>query len=287
MKTAVTSGDISEERIDDAVRRILTVKFNLGLFENPYPDPAQLELIGSPEHRAVAQEAASQSLVLLKNENDALPIDKDATIFISGSMADDIGGQAGGWTLEWQGFSGKRIPGSTVQEAVAELATGDVYYERFGDFDEIGLDGLADVGIVVVGEAPYAEWFGDSADLTLKPSDQLLIRKMRDYAEKVVVVLISGRPLIITDELERADAWVAAWLPGSEGGAGIAANLLGDHPFTGKLPVTWPASLNQVPLGSDDSEPLFPFGYGLTGEETESVENTEENIQEAEATPEP
>ncbi len=271
MKTAVTSGDISEERIDDAVRRILTVKFNLGLFEHPYPDPVQLELIGSAEHRAVAQEAASQSLVLLQNENNALPIDKDATILVSGSMADDIGGQSGGWTLEWQGFSGKRIPGSTVQEAVAELATGDVYYERFGNFAEVGLDGLADVGIVIVGEEPYAEWFGDSDDLTLKPSDQLLIRKMRDYAEKVVVVLISGRPLIITDELERADAWVAAWLPGSEGGAAIAANLLGDHPFTGKLSVTWPASIKQLPMGSDDSEPLFPYGYGLTGEETEEV----------------
>lgn len=261
---AVESGDISEERIDDAVRRILTAKFNLGLFENPFPDPAQLDLIASDEHLALAQEAVSQSLVLLQNENDTVPIAKDAKIFVAGPAADNVGSQSGGWTIEWQGKEGNITPGITILEGIEATAVGEVAYDKFAKFDEFAPP--ADVGIVVLAEKPYAEGHGDADDLSLSESEIELINRMNEQAEKVVVVLISGRPLIITEQLPLADAWIAAWLPGSEG-QGIADNLFGDHLFTGKLPVTWPASMDQLPLGSTDDPPLFPYGFGLTTDE--------------------
>ncbi|NJN55738.1 MAG: beta-glucosidase [Anaerolineae bacterium] len=260
MLTAVESGDITEARIDDAVRRILTAKFNLGLFETPTPDRAQLALIGSAEHRALAQEAVSQSLVLLQNENATLPIAKDATIFVAGDFADDLGVQTGGWTIDWQGRQGNLTEGTTILEAIEASASSEVQFNKFGRFEE--MNPPADVGIVVLGERPYAEGHGDAADLNLSESDVELIRRMGEQAEKVVVILLSGRPLIITDALPLADAWVAAWLPGTEG-QGIADNLFGDHPSPATLPYTWPASMEQLPLGTG-GEPLFPFGYGLT-----------------------
>lgn len=259
MHTAVENGDITTARIDDAVRRILTAKFDLGLFETPYADATHSGLIGSDEHRALAREAVSQSLVLLQNENETLPLAKDARIFVAGPFADDIGVQSGGWTIEWQGKPGSITAGTTILEAIEATAVGEVQFNRFGRFENFDLP--ADVGIVVLGELPYAEGRGDAADLSLSDSDVELIRRMGEQADKVVVILLSGRPLIITDALPLADAWVAAWLPGTEG-QGIADNLFGDHPFTGKLPYTWPASMAQVPLGAG-GEPLFPFGHGL------------------------
>ncbi len=260
MRTAVENGDITTARIDDAVRRILTAKFDLGLFENPYADTTNIGLIGSAEHRALAQEAVSQSLVLLQNENGTLPLPKDARIFVAGPFADDIGVQSGGWTIEWQGKPGNITEGTTILEAIEATAVGEVQFNRFGRFENF--DPPADVGIVVLGELPYAEGHGDAADLSLSASDVELIRRVGEHADKVVVILLSGRPLIITDALPLADAWVAAWLPGSEG-QGVADNLFGNHPFTGTLPYTWPASMAQLPLGAG-GEPLFPFGYGLT-----------------------
>lgn len=260
MLTAVENGDITVARIDDAVRRILTAKFNLGLFETPYADTTNLGLIGSDDHRALAREAVSQSLVLLQNENETLPLAKDARIFVAGAFADDIGVQSGGWTIEWQGKPGNITPGTTILQAIEATATGEVQYNRFGRFENF--DPPAAVGIVVLGELPYAEGQGDDADLSLSDSDVELIRRVGEQADKVVVILFSGRPLLISDALPLADAWVAAWLPGTEG-QGIADNLFGDHPFTGTLPYTWPASMEQVPLGAG-GEPLFPFGYGLT-----------------------
>ncbi|GIK58846.1 MAG: beta-glucosidase [Chloroflexi bacterium] len=260
MLTAVENGDITETRINDAVRRILTAKFDLGLFENPYADTTNIGLIGSAEHRALAQEAVSQSLVLLQNNNETLPLPKDARIFVAGSFADDIGVQSGGWTIEWQGKPGNITEGTTILEAIEATAVGEVQFNRFGRFENF--DPPADVGIVVLGELPYAEGRGDAADLNLSASDMELIRRMGEQANKVVVILLSGRPLIITDALPLADAWVAAWLPGSEG-QGVADNLFGNHPFTGTLPYTWPASMAQLPLKAG-GEPLFPFGYGLT-----------------------
>jgi beta-glucosidase len=260
LQSAVENGDISEERIDDAVRRILTVKFEMGLFEDPYLADLDTSIVGSELHRAVSQAAVSQSLVLLKNENQALPIDKNATVFVAGLDADDIGVQCGGWTIEWQGQSGYITTGTTILEGLRQIGSDSVYFNRFGKFEQFDQHG--DVGIVVIGESPYAEGVGDSGDLTLSDTDIALIERMRSQVDKLVVVLVSGRPLIITEQLPLADAWVAAWLPGSEG-QGVADNLYGEHPFTGKLPVSWPRSMDDLPLYQTGAEPLFPFGFGL------------------------
>ncbi len=266
---AVEQGDVPQERIDDAVRRILTVKFKLGLFERPMSAPALLDIVGSDEHRELAREAVAQSLVLLKNEGGALPLGKDTPqIFVGGQAADDIGIQCGGWTIEWQGRAGSLTPGATILDGI-EAAVGEateVNYNRFGNFERITDENdepiVADVGIAVVGEMPYAEGRGDVADLALSEADIAMIERLRERSETLVVVLISGRPMIVTEHLDTWDAFVAAWLPGTEG-QGVADVIFGDAPFTGKLPHTWPASMDQVPLGSSDDAPLFPFGYGL------------------------
>lgn len=263
LTAAVEKGDVPMERIDDAVTRILRVKFELGLFEHPFSDPALLETVGSDEHRAVARQAVSESLVLLKDDADALPIslDESPTIFVAGHFANDIGLQSGGWTIEWQGSAGGITPGTTIlegiREVVGERATID--FDRFGTFDE---SEHADFGIVVVGETPYAEGLGDASDLSLANAQRVMIERMRQRVDTLIVILISGRPMIITGELEMADAFVAAWLPGTEG-AGVADVLFGDKPFTGKLSFTWPRSMDQVPLENALTDPLFPFGYGL------------------------
>ncbi len=272
LTAAVENGDVPESRIDDAVRRILRVKFMLGLFERPFPDPDWQSLVGSAEHRELAREAVRRSLVLLLNANEALPISEDAgAIFVAGEFADDIGVQCGGWTIEWQGAVGNITDGTTILDAIeARAGSGvQVHYNRFGNYerilDENGDPLIAEVGIVVIGERPYAEGFsptGDRADLSLSEADINLIESVRARVDRLVVILISGRPLIITDQLPLADAWVAAWLPGTEG-QGVADVLFGDFPFTGRLPFTWPASMDQIPLGVSTGEPLFPFGYGL------------------------
>jgi beta-glucosidase len=278
MLRAVENGDISMERIDDAVRRILRVKLEMGLFEHPFGDEALLAEVGSEQHRAVAREAVSQSLVLLKNENDTLPIAPDTpTIFIGGSAVDDIGMQSGGWTIEWQGQIGDITPGTTIRDGIeaAVSDTTELHYNRFGRFvdvmDEGGNPVIADVGIIVIGEMPYAEWQGDNASLALADADVTAIENMREQSEKLVVILISGRPMIITDQLPLADAFVAAWLPGTEG-QGVADVLFGSVPFTGRLSYTWPRSVDQLPFDFDnfategDDAPLFSFDYGLTYE---------------------
>jgi beta-glucosidase len=276
MTKAVNGGDIPIERVDDAVRRILSVKFMMGLFEHPMSNQADLATVGSDEHRAVARQAVSESLVLLKNDNNALPLKKDVPhIFIAGASADDIGVQSGGWTIEWQGRVGKITPGTTIRGAIENLvgSSADVQFDRFANFkkakDANGNPLHAEVGIVVVGEQPYAEGLGDASDLALSESDLTVISKLRDRVDTLVIVLISGRPMIIGDALDQADAFVAAWLPGTEG-EGVADVLFGDQPFTGKLPYTWPRSMDQLPFDfsnlptTGDAAPLFPFGYGLT-----------------------
>lgn len=276
MKTALDKGDISSERLDDAVRRILRVKFMLGLFEHPLSDPMLLSQVGSDEHRALAREAVSQSLVLLKNENAALPLTKAIpTMFVAGEAADDIGLQSGGWTIEWQGKTGDITPGTTILQGIQNTLSADtqVFFDRLGRFknakDSAGSLLNADVGIVVVGEQPYAEGEGDAADLTLVQKDRSILERVRERVKTLIVIVVSGRPLILTDQLTAADAVVAAWLPGTEG-QGIADNLFGDHAFTGKLPYTWPHSMEQIPFdfaslpAEGEGAPLFPFGYGLT-----------------------
>jgi beta-glucosidase len=267
---AVENGDVPMKRIDDAVRRILTVKFQLGLFERPFADEALLAQVGSEEHRDLAREAVRKSLVLLRNEGDVLPLAKDTPlIFVAGQNADDIGSQCGGWTIEWQGRPGRITPGTSILDGIKATVSKDtsVMYNQRGDFDHATDDDgdplVADVGIVVVGELPYAEGVGDRADLAISKADATVIDNVRTRSQTLVVILVSGRPMIVAEHLDHWDAFVAAWLPGTEG-QGIADVLFGDYPFTGKLSYTWPRSMDQVPLGTLGSdEPLFPFGYGL------------------------
>ncbi len=273
MTQAVENGDITEERVDDAVRRILTVKFNLGLFENPHGRDELLDTVGGDVNRELAREAVQKSLVLLKNE-DVLPISTATPrIYVAGRAADDIGIQCGGWSIEWQGGLGSIAPGTTILEAIEQTVSSEstVVYDRRGDFsdtvDENGDPVKADVGIVVVGEQPYAEGRGDNGQLSLTRNDLKVLERMAEYSETLIVVLISGRPLIITDEIENWDAVVAAWLPGTEG-QGVVDGLFGQSPITGKLSFAWPANLDQLPLGASSDAPLFPMGYGL---ETQTV----------------
>lgn len=280
---AVERGDVSVERIDDAVSRILRVKFMLGLFEAPLADPILLPLFGAEAHRALAREAVAKSLVLLKNDNAALPLAKDLPLlFVAGEGADDIGRQAGGWTIEWQGATGDITSGTTlleaVQAAVADPAT--VHFNRFGRYEQVldaaGQPAIAPVGIMVVSEAPYAEGLGDSPDLSLSGADLATLGRLQERVEQVILVVISGRPLIITDVVDDVDAIVAAWLPGSEG-QGMADVLFGDVPFTGRLAFSWPRAMDQLPfdfaaLPADGcAAPLYPFGYGLDSEGVSEV----------------
>ncbi|MFF4844025.1 glycoside hydrolase family 3 protein [Streptomyces collinus] len=258
----VKAGRVTERRIDDAVSRILTQKFRLGLFEHPYADTAGAAAIGSPAHRAVARAAAAESQVLLKNSGGLLPLKKSQKVYVAGSNADDIGNQSGGWTVTWQGSSGNITPGTTILQGMRD-AGGNVTYSKDASAPTAGYD----VGVVVVGETPYAEGVGDVGnghDLTLSAADQAAVDKVC-AAMKCAVLIVSGRPQLIGDRLGRIDALVASWLPGTEGG-GVADVLYGSRPFTGQLPVTWPRSAAQLPINVGDSayDPQFPYGWGLT-----------------------
>jgi beta-glucosidase len=215
--------------------------------------------------------------VLLKNDNNALPIDKNvSTILVAGINSTGI--QAGGWTLDWQGEQRNTLAGTTILEGMQELVgpNTQVLYDSLGQF--ASFSGKAPVGIAIVGEMPYAEGLGDRADLTLYKVDLTVINALRPKVDKLIVVILSGRPLVITDQYQTADAWVAAWLPGSEG-AGVTDVLFGDYPFVGKLPYTWPRSNDQLPLNINNSAnltgcaaPLFPFGYGLGSAGSQPIE---------------
>lgn len=263
----VREGRVPQSRIDDAVMRILRVKVAMGLTERGRSVLADRRLhrtFGSPEHRAVARECVRQSLVLLKNERRTLPLRKTAArIHVAGKSADDIGNQCGGWTIDWQGKSGNvTTGGTTILQAVRNTVSRrtKVTFSKDGS----GARG-ADVGLVVVGETPYAEGVGDRQDLPLDAEDAAAIERMKEAGIPVVVVLISGRPLIVNDALSKADAFVAAWLPGTEG-QGVADVLFGDYRPTGKLSFTWPRSAAQIPInvGDRNYDPLFPYGFGLT-----------------------
>jgi len=303
LKTLVGNGTVPMERVDDAVRRILTVKHRYGLFDRPRPAErywSRQDCLGAKEHRAVAREAVRKSLVLLKHEEGGLlPLSRKARILVAGKNADNRGHQCGGFTVAWQGTSGNEfiIGGTSIWEGIKAVAPGAA----------LSVDGTAadpkahDVAIVVIGERPYAEGMGDirteevvgagsgprsgagesqagdpigagsgpggvttrlpaygkSIELaTLHPEDLATIRTIRAQKIPVVVVLVSGRPLVINQELAEASAFVAAWLPGSEG-QGVADVLFGDHDFQGTLSFAWPAS------ASEPKQPLFPLGFGL------------------------
>ena len=259
---SVNEGSVSEKRINDAVARILKVKFEMGLFERPYSDKELLSMVGSKEHRKIAREAVKQSLVVLKNDG-VLPLSKDlGHIHVSGKNADDLGNQCGGWTISWQGESGPITKGTTIYEAiqVAVSSFTNVTYSKDGS----GAKGAA-VGIVIIGETPYAEMEGDRESLVLDKKDLAAINKIKKAGVPVVVIIISGRPLIITDELDKWSGLIAAWLPGSEG-RGVTDVIFGDYNPTGRLSVTWPRTMEQIPInfGDNDYDPLFEYGYGLS-----------------------
>ncbi|BCL27487.1 glycoside hydrolase family 3 N-terminal domain-containing protein [Streptomyces aurantiacus] len=260
----VRAGRVSEKRIDDAVSRILTQKFKLGLFEKPYADTGGASAIGSAEHRAVAREAAAESQVLLKNAGGVLPLKKSQKVYVAGSNADDIGNQTGGWTITWQGSSGKITDGTTILEGMRKAGGSDsVTYSK----DASAPTGGHDVGVVVVGETPYAEGIGDVGnghDLALSAADKAAVDTVCG-AMKCAVLVVSGRPQLIGDQLGDIDALVASWLPGTEGD-GVADVLYGKRAFTGQLPVTWPKSEAQLPINVGDAsyDPQFPYGWGLT-----------------------
>ncbi|MEU3515556.1 glycoside hydrolase family 3 N-terminal domain-containing protein [Streptomyces sp. NPDC006654] len=258
----VKAGAVSERRIDDAVSRILTQKFRLGLFEHPYADTSGASKIGSAGHRAVARQAAAESQVLLKNSGGVLPLKKSQKVYVAGSNADDLGNQTGGWTITWQGQSGTHTTGTTVLQGMKN-AGGDVTYSKDASAPTKGYD----VGVVVVGETPYAEGVGDVGnghDLALSAADRAAVDKVC-AAMKCAVLIVSGRPQLIGDRLGEIDALVASWLPGTEGD-GVADVLYGKKAFTGQLPVTWPKSEAQLPINVGDAsyDPQYPYGWGLT-----------------------
>ncbi|MDQ4113927.1 MAG: glycoside hydrolase family 3 protein [Actinomycetota bacterium] len=278
LTTAVEDGDVPMARIDDAVSRILTAKFDLGLFEKPFTDRRNIDEIGSAAHRRVAREAVAKSQVLLRNRH-TLPLSGGDDVYVAGSKADSIGDQAGGWTITWQGNSTHQIPGDTILDGIESAARGEVTHSP---------DASAPVpagahGVVVVGEHPYAEGFGDIGGprwgydpgeggvqrppltMHLSDADTAAIETVCAAAATCTVLVVSGRPMIIPPELlGQIDALVASWLPGSEG-KGVADVLFGKRPFTGKLPVTWPRTIDQEPIniGDSDYDPLFAYGHGL------------------------
>jgi beta-glucosidase len=262
LKELVGEGKVPQSRIDDAVRRILRIKFQLGLFESTATDPKLTAAIGSPEHRAVARECVRESLVLLKNENHALPLSKKIKhLVVAGAAADDLGMQCGGWTIDWQGNHGNVTHGgTTILAAIDQTVSPETKVTFSADGSDVT---NADAVIVVVGESPYAEGKGDRKNLDLSADDSALIAKAKASGAPVVTILLSGRPLILNSALADSSAFVAAWLPGTEG-QGVTDVLFGDHKFTGKSPRTWPASNDHIRAGDTAEKPLFPFGFGLT-----------------------
>ena len=272
LKKAVQEKIVSTERIDDAVRRILRQKFRLGLFENPFPDTTLISKIGIKKHREIAKKAVRESLVLLKNDNQVLPISKEIKkIVVVGEHANNAGLQSGGWTVNWQGSTENYKGATTILEGIKKQAKGTVLYDKTATENHFD----ADLAIIVVGEIPYAEFFGDighesnQMQLTLTEQHQQYIKTYTEKGVKTLVILISGRPLVVTNEISKSNAFVAAWLPGSEGD-GIAEVLFGDYNFKGKLPHSWPNDVTDYkqkygPNFWDKTlKPLYEFGFGKT-----------------------
>ncbi|KQX06994.1 hypothetical protein ASC59_04070 [Leifsonia sp. Root1293] len=257
----VTAGTIAQSRVDDAVTRILQQKFALGLFENAMTDRSEQDAFGAEEHRTIARTAVAESQVLLKNDG-VLPLQASDSLYVAGSNADDLGHQMGGWTISWQGGSGDITTGTSILEGIRQVDA-DATYSKDASAPMEG----ADTGIVVVGEAPYAEGQGDVGNngksLSLSAADRTAIDRVC-AAMDCVVLVVAGRTQLVADKLAEIDGLVASFLPGSEG-AGVADVLFGTQPFTGRLPVSWPATAEQVPInvGDADYEPLFAYGWGV------------------------
>ena len=256
-------GSIPMQRIDDAVSRILRIKKKIGLFDKAIKKPKNTKIVGSKKHRDLARESVRKSLVLLKNENKLLPLGKSGKkIAFVGEHADNIGYQSGGWTITWQGGSGDITPGTSIVDAFKSAARdkNDILYSKDGKNIPD-----ADMIIVVIGEKPYSEGWGDRESLDLSKEDKKILKRVKKKNLPYLIILISGRPMIIESELKDCDAFIAAWLPGTEG-SGIADVVYGDYNPTGKLSMSWPRSMKQIPINIGDKsyDPLFSFGYGLT-----------------------
>lgn len=269
LKELVEEEKVPMSRIDDAVTRILRVKYAMGLMDESRSQKADRTLhedFGSQAHRELAREAVRKSVVLLKNENNVLPVSKDITrIHVAGKSADNIGNQCGGWTIRWQGQTGDVTPGgTTVLQAIKAAVSKDteVTYSRDGS----GAEG-ASIAIAVVGEIPYAEGLGDREDLSLDGMDVQTVDNLKKAGVPVVTVVISGRPLIVEEILPKTDSLMAAFLPGTEG-QGISDVLFGDYKPTGRLSYSWPKSNDQLPLNinmpEEEYDPRYPLGYGLS-----------------------
>ena len=260
---AVQEGSISMARITAAVTRILKIKKKIGLFKRPLKSPKDFNLVGSNSHRELARESVRKSAVLLKNENNILPLSKSGKkIAIVGEHADNIGYQCGGWTITWQGGSDDITPGISILDGfkLAVRDTNDIIFSKDGKNIPD-----ADMIIAVIGEKPYSEGWGDRESLDLSEEDKKILKRVNEKNIPYLIILISGRPMLIEDEIKDCDAFIAVWLPGTEG-AGIADVIFGDYKPTGKLSMSWPKSMKQIPIniGDKDYDPLFSFGYGLT-----------------------
>lgn len=257
----VNSGDVSQSRIDDAVSRILRVKFDLGLFEEPLTNRALTDSVGIERHRDIARQAVRESLVLLKKENGILPLDVESgRILVAGSHANDLGYQCGGWSISWQGSGGNITEGTTILAGLQNRTQGAEII-----FDEEDVNGHdADVALVVIGERPYAEGGGDDSDLHVDNAAKQVIRRIKNRGIPTIVLLLSGRPMIIDDIIHSSDVFIAGWLPGTEG-AGVADILFGDYEPTGKLTHSWPREMAQIPInwGDADYNPLFVYEHGI------------------------
>lgn len=261
LKDLVLSNEVPMTRIDDAVARILKQKFMLNLFAKPFTDTTLLPSVGSTEHRTIARQAVQESVVCLAAKKNVLPLSPSGQkILIAGRLADDLGAQCGGWTISWQGSNGNITDGTTIREAITNrVGAQNVVFASDGVTGE-----AIDVAVLVIGEDPYAEGAGDRTSLDINDEDKQVAETLAKYGVPVIAVLISGRPMIIGDVLPNTDAFLAAWLPGTEGD-GIADILFGDHNPSGKLNHSWPKNMGQVPINIEDSpyDPLYPYGHGL------------------------
>lgn len=261
----VNENKVSMDRIDDAVRRILKVKFELGLFERPLADRSLLAKVGSAEHRAVAKQAVTESQVLLKKNNGVLPLPKSGIkVLVAGQHADDIGLQCGGWTIQWGGSPGEITEGTTILEGLEKIAPNvEFVYDESGNFSNDDSD--ADYIIAAVGEQPYAEGNGDRETLELDRSQILMINRLKELGKPLITLIISGRPMITNTIIHNSDVVFASWLPGTEGD-GIAELIFGNSTPTGLLPFTWQKSNEDIPqnYGDDNYDPLYPYGFGIT-----------------------